>query len=620
MAIPIEERNRKYLEDLQGNIGKYLSYLSTMARFHKYEVADLTSFAIEAPAMFTAVASKEFWAKHFHRKINGNARGVTLIRNGKETIYYDVSETQSIDRNPVEVKLWQYSETAHKKFIDVIVEGESSTEKQIKIISEELANHSDIEDKSKKLLALSIEAVILERMGLSTENATRQLARISFKEHDVPKILEGTQSKARIFLDAMQRTVNQQESEDLTVADNNPLLKEFGILKAAEKDKIVSEPPLNLKEEPVQLGLFDIPKSEPTKNKTSEHVDTVEELVREDTSMAEVVDAEIVDKNSLRETPPNEQDDFTDETYTAKDNQPENQDDSAKELVGEDTSTAEVVDAEIIDGNSLRETPPVEQNDSADEMDEEEEILPTTHENQRETEILFDESSQNENISSETDSDLINEQIQTTEENFDKETITEPNEDIKPDLETLLKEDMAVIRGNSFEKNIFRKNVIAIRTLQHIEHEKRAATPEEIEVLKGYSGVGGIPKAFDKNDPNWNREAWLLQSMLTEKEYNAARASTLNAHYTPSEIIQGIYSGLENLGFNQGTILEPSMGVGGFFSNMQNDIIIFSFFKDNLFNFDCAHRVFRFKGSKIFFAANANQFLLRRNIVTVLSN
>ena len=620
MAIPIEERNRKYLEDLQGNIGKYLSYLSTMARFHKYEVADLTSFAIEAPAMFTAVASKEFWAKHFHRKINGNARGVTLIRNGKETIYYDVSETQSIDRNPVEVKLWQYSETAHKKFIDVIVEGESSTEKQIKIISEELANHSDIEDKSKKLLALSIEAVILERMGLSTENATRQLARISFKEHDVPKILEGTQSKARIFLDAMQRTVNQQESEDLTVADNNPLLKEFGILKAAEKDKIVSEPPLNLKEEPVQLGLFDIPKSEPTKNKTSEHVDTVEELVREDTSMAEVVDAEIVDKNSLRETPPNEQDDFTDETYTAKDNQPENQDDSAKELVGEDTSTAEVVDAEIVDKNSLRETPPVEQNDSADEMDEEEEILPTTHENQRETEILFDESSQNENISSETDSDLINEQIQTTEENFDKETITEPNEDIKPDLETLLKEDMAVIRGNSFEKNIFRKNVIAIRTLQHIEHEKRAATPEEIEVLKGYSGVGGIPKAFDKNDPNWNREAWLLQSMLTEKEYNAARASTLNAHYTPSEIIQGIYSGLENLGFNQGTILEPSMGVGGFFSNMQNDIIIFSFFKDNLFNFDCAHRVFRFKGSKIFFAANANQFLLRRNIVTVLSN
>ena len=61
----IEQRNQKYLNDLQGNIGKYLSFLSTMARFHKYEVADLTSFAIEAPAMFTAVASADFWEKHF---------------------------------------------------------------------------------------------------------------------------------------------------------------------------------------------------------------------------------------------------------------------------------------------------------------------------------------------------------------------------------------------------------------------------------------------------------------------------------------------------------------------------------------------------------------------------
>lgn len=87
----IESRNKKYLEELSGNIGKYFSYLSTMARFHKYEVADLTSFAIEAPAMFTAVASRELWEKHFRRKINVNAKGVTLIKDGKATVYYDVS-------------------------------------------------------------------------------------------------------------------------------------------------------------------------------------------------------------------------------------------------------------------------------------------------------------------------------------------------------------------------------------------------------------------------------------------------------------------------------------------------------------------------------------------------
>ena len=76
-ATMIEERNRKYLDELQGNIGKYLSFLSTMARFHKYAVADLTSFAIEAPAMFTAVASAQFWERHFRRKISPHAKGVT---------------------------------------------------------------------------------------------------------------------------------------------------------------------------------------------------------------------------------------------------------------------------------------------------------------------------------------------------------------------------------------------------------------------------------------------------------------------------------------------------------------------------------------------------------------
>ena len=215
----IEERNQEYLKGLQGNIGKYLSFLSTMARFHKYEVADLTSFALEAPAMFTAVASKELWAKHFRRKISQTAKGVTLIKDGKKTVYYDVSETESVDPKPIPVNLWQYNDTDHKKFINAIVVGESKTERQLKIIAEELANRSSIDDKSKKLLALSIESVILERMGLTTENATRQLARLSFKDHDIPKILEETQSSARIFLDAMQRTLKQQSMEDVTIPE-----------------------------------------------------------------------------------------------------------------------------------------------------------------------------------------------------------------------------------------------------------------------------------------------------------------------------------------------------------------------------------------------------------------
>ena len=561
----IEERNQKYLNELQGNIGKYLSFLSTIARFHKYEVADLTSFALEAPAIFTAVANKELWAKHFRRRVSSTAKGVTLIKDGKKTVYYDVSETESVDPKPIPVKLWQYDDAKHKKFIDVIVTGESKTEKQLKTIAEELANRSSIEDKSKKLLALSIESVILERMGYSTENATRQLAKLSFKEHDIEKILEETQSGARIFLDAMQKALKQQSTEDVSIPENNPLLKEIGVIQTAEKIEQTPELELKTKEEPVQLGLFETytaTKSESVEQDSSidptDISDTDETLLEENTSIAtEPVDSEPVEEISVTEIIDDTPIDTTvdaqevDETLTAP----------IENISEENTLTStEPVDSkpiEEIPATEIVENKPIdvtadEQGNSDyafEEMDEEEEILPSIIEKQISAEILPEENPQAENISPES-----------------------TKEDVTPDLQTILTEDMAVIRGNSVEKNIFRKNVIAIRTLQQIEREKRPATPEELQTLKEYAGFGGIPKAFDKNDANWNREAWLLQSMLTEKEYNAARASTLNAHYTSGELVQEIYSGLENLGFNGGTILEPSMGVGGFFGNMPDEM------------------------------------------------
>lgn len=308
-AVAIEERNQKYLNELQGNIGKYLSFLSTMARFHKYEVADLTSFALEAPAMFKVVASKELWAKHFRRKISSTARGITLIKDGKKTVYYDVSETESVDQKPIPVKLWQYDAADHKKFIDAVVADESKTERQLKIIAEEIANRSAIDDKSKKLLALSIESVILERMGYSTENATRQLAKLSFKEHDIAKILEETQSGARIFLDAMQKALKQQSTEDVSIPENNPLLKELGVIQTAEKIEQTPELELKTKEEPVQLGLFETytaTKSESVEQDSSidptDISDTDETLLKENASTAtESVNSELVEEISATE-------------------------------------------------------------------------------------------------------------------------------------------------------------------------------------------------------------------------------------------------------------------------------------------------------------------------------
>ena len=114
-------------------------------------------------------------------------------------------------------------------------------------------------------------------------------------------------------------------------------------------------------------------------------------------------------------------------------------------------------------------------------------------------------------------------------------------------------------------KQKFARNIEAIRTLFKLEEEHRGATAEEQQVLSQYVGWGGLADAFDPNKGNWSAEYTHLKELLSEDEYAAARASTLNAHYTSPTVIRGIYDAVERMGFRSGNILEPSMGVGNFF-------------------------------------------------------
>ena len=114
-------------------------------------------------------------------------------------------------------------------------------------------------------------------------------------------------------------------------------------------------------------------------------------------------------------------------------------------------------------------------------------------------------------------------------------------------------------------KQKFARNIEAIRTLFKLEEEHRGATAEEQQVLSQYVGWGGLADAFDPNKENWSAEYTQLKELLSKDEYAAARASTLNAHYTSPTVIRGIYDAVERMGFRSGNILEPSMGVGNFF-------------------------------------------------------
>ena len=106
----------------------------------------------------------------------------------------------------------------------------------------------------------------------------------------------------------------------------------------------------------------------------------------------------------------------------------------------------------------------------------------------------------------------------------------------------------------------YANNMVAIRLLKQLEAENRPATPEEQEVLAKYVGWGGLADCFDPKHSRYEE----LKGLLSETEYAAARESTLTAFYTPPVVIRSIYAVLEQMGFSQGNILEPSCGVGNF--------------------------------------------------------
>lgn len=155
-------------------------------------------------------------------------------------------------------------------------------------------------------------------------------------------------------------------------------------------------------------------------------------------------------------------------------------------------------------------------------------------------------------------------------------------------------------RRTSSTKRRFQANVDAIRVLKHLEtiasersvegnphhNEPVVASESELAVLRGYQGFGGLRNAFDRSKDDWKAEYDELKELLTDNEYASARESSINAYYTPNDVVQGMYDALDNMGFRGGFVLDPSMGSGRFFENMpqtmQNNSQLFGVELDSL--------------------------------------
>lgn len=192
---------------------------------------------------------------------------------------------------------------------------------------------------------------------------------------------------------------------------------------------------------------------------------------------------------------------------------------------------------------------------------------------------------------------LSDEELEMAEQNSAKQPTPEKNEPLTPAfsqqkrsrIQTFdLHPDIPMSERHTFDlafhevpeagkKERFRRNMEAIRVLKECEFDNRFATPEEQEILSQYVGWGGIPEAFDENNSSWADEFIELYTAFSPDEYESARASTLTAFYTPPVVISSIYKAMEQMGFKEGNILEPSCGIGNFIgmlpSSMQDSKI-----------------------------------------------
>ena len=149
-------------------------------------------------------------------------------------------------------------------------------------------------------------------------------------------------------------------------------------------------------------------------------------------------------------------------------------------------------------------------------------------------------------------------------------TEPEPPAPQKPPAENFCITDDNLGIGGAKAK--FRANMAAINLLKELEFEGLQASPEQQEILSRYVGWGGLADAFDESKDNWKDEFAELYAALSPEEYAAARASTLNAHYTSPTVIKAIYEAVGTMGFQTGNILEPAMGVGNFFGLLPQEM------------------------------------------------
>ncbi|AFI04121.1 adenine specific DNA methyltransferase [Helicobacter cetorum MIT 00-7128] len=159
------------------------------------------------------------------------------------------------------------------------------------------------------------------------------------------------------------------------------------------------------------------------------------------------------------------------------------------------------------------------------------------------------------------------------EEQTPQQVQENPKLDFKPNEEILINGKVSRYKANIKAIELLKELQIREKALQDINSDLHYyATKEEKEILAQFSGWGGLESYFKQENPKEHQE---LKTLLTKQEFEKALLSTRDAYYTPKLVIDSIYAGLEQLGFNNDDnkkeIFEPSCGTGKFLAYAPSD-------------------------------------------------
>lgn len=117
-------------------------------------------------------------------------------------------------------------------------------------------------------------------------------------------------------------------------------------------------------------------------------------------------------------------------------------------------------------------------------------------------------------------------------------------------------------------------NIKAIELAHELLESGETATPEQMRVLRQFSGWGGLGAAFSDGGYDWKQRERnkKMRELLGEEAYEQAVMSANSAYYTPAYVVDTLWDIAGKLGFKGGNILEGSAGIGNILGQMPTDM------------------------------------------------